>query len=493
MTEYFSKIVNLVAGSTVTLPNEKLKTIFQGLLFAGFFVLFFTFIYYKYSKNHPELRRLFLWTAGILSFIVAAKYVIFHFWKGYIPDRFLFYAVPSPKAEGIIWFFGTIAIFAIFLLFRKKIEALPSIKFLLVLWLVFVTFSLSVAAIREGTFSIYEPFTRTYWEYTGNLPLVKNIPDFLHNYSILQPQLAKHTGTHPPGYTITLYIFQQLFSSKLAFLAVLAVMFGGLVIFPLYYFLKNFADEETVRRGLQIFIFLPSFVIMGATSMEITFLFFVWLAIFVLYVGWGHNLSISFLGGLLAALALFQNFLFLLLTPLFLVLLIYKYFSMVPENRYLLIWRVLASIFGFLTFYLSLYLLVNYSIIDNFFMAQKVNSEAVESNFRTIFVYLKYFAINILAFGVYFGIANILLFGRNLKGFFSRDRIIDLLGFATLAFFLIIGMFQGEVERLWIFLIPLFILPLSRLFKENNSKFSAVISLLFFQIIIIQTLFYTYW
>ncbi len=408
--------------------------------------------------------------------------------RGYIFDRLVFYGIFSPKALGLLWLLGAVLIFTLFLCFRGVLENLSTFKFLLALYIFFVLFSVGVAAIREGFFGVYEPFTRVQWEYTGNLPLVKNIPDFLKNYVFLQPRLAIHGATHPPGYTIILYIFQKYFGAGFSGMAILTVMLGGLTIFPLYYFLKNFTSENEVRRGLEIFAFMPSFVMFSATSMETAFLFFSWLAITLIYLGWQKGFFWSFLGGLAVAIGLFMNFLFLLLAPLFLLL------AFIFDRWRELILRSMPAILCFFGFYLALYYFYDYSIINNFFVAREFNQSWVSSNFASLTVYSTYFLMNIAAFSLYLGIPNIFLLVRNLNGFFSRENKSLALGFIMAAIFLVIGIFQGETERIWLFLAPLFILPLIKATKNfTSSQTSAFLSLLFFQIIFMQTLFYTYW
>ena len=83
---------------------------------------------------------------------------------------------------------------------------------------------------------------------------------------------------------------------------------------------------------------------------------------------------------------------------------------------------------------------------------------------------------------------------RYFKSFFNRHNIWLSLGFLIVLFFLLIGVFQGEIERLWLFITPLFIIPLSSLYRDvEGRQFSGILALLFFQIFITQILFYTYW
>lgn len=427
-------------------------------------------------------------SSAIIFIITFSKAFISSLRRGYISDRLLFYGIFSPKALGWAWLIFVILLFALFLFFREKLVRLKTWQFLLAIYIFFALFAIGTAATREEFYGVYEPFTRTHWEYAGDLPLVDSIPHFITNYVALNSKLSIHGATHPPGNTIVLYVFQKYFRAGFPMLAIFTIMLGGLTVFPLYYFLKNFATEEETRKGLQIFTLFPSFVMFSATSMETVFLFFSWLAITLIYLGWQKGFFWSFLGGIAAATALFMNFLFLLLVPLFLML-AYS-FGRLRE----LALRSPAAILCFFGFYAALYYFYGYSIINNFFVAREFNQSWISSNFASLKIYLIYFLMNITAFSLYLGIPNIFLLARNFKSFFNSENKLLAFGFIMTALFLAIGIFQGETERIWLFLTPLFVLPLAKTAQAFTFRqTSALLSVLFFQIIFMQTLFYTYW
>lgn len=403
-----------------------------------------------------------------------------------------FYAVPSPKVIGWPWLIGVLLIFASFLRFREKLEQLSVLKFLFALYVFFVAFSIGVAAVRENFFSVYEPLTRLSWEYTGNLHLVRNTPDFLRNFIELSGSSSIHTRIHPPGYTLVLYFFQRYLYAGFGGMAVLTIMLGGLAIFPLYYFLRNFATEEETRRGLELFAFFPSFVMFSATSMDAVFLFAFWVALSLTYAGWHRGAVLSFLGGLAAATALFLNFLFLLTAPLFLILFFMVYGKNGNATR--LVFRAGAAMAGFALFFAALYFAYSYSVWENFWFARAEQNKEIKSNFDSLLIYFTYLFMNFSSFAVYLGIPNVLLLPVRIKEFLRRENLAPSLGFAMAGFFLLVGIFQGEVERIWLFLTPLFVLPLMKAVKSwEPSRFNALLSLMFFQIALMQILFYTYW
>lgn len=429
---------------------------------------------------------------GILFSLITIKFAIFHFAKDYIPDRLIFYVLPSPRAASVFWFLAPLIIFSIFLKYRKKIEALPRHQFLGVLYLTFVLFALAVAGIREGVQSIIDPFTRTFWEYSAYLPFVKNAHDFLQNYTLLNPQIATHMVTHPPGYILFLYFFSKIFSAGLLGLVIALVSSVGLIIWPLYYFWKESLGEETARRALQTFIFLPSAVMFTATSMESFFMAVVWLAIIGCFFGWKKVNWLAPIGGLGMALALFSNFLFLLLGPFFVWLVWYSLKT--STNRLKTLLGIPYSILAFILFFVIIERWSGYSIIDNFFIARLANQSAVRSNFESVGKYFIYLFMSLTDFALYLGIPFLYLFFTDTIGSWKKSALWFKVGVAVMAFFLILGVFQGETARLWLFLTPFFVLGNPYLWnREKESEFNAFLVLILFQIIVTQTLFYTYW
>ncbi len=492
---YIFQTMSFLSGQPFQ-PEWELKA--RLILQAGFFLLLFCaaffYFYRKYFWREEAHQKLFWWTIGILGLVVVAKFAIFYFAKGYIPDRLLFFGIPSPKFGSLMWFLLAACAFGTFLILRKHFKSWPAWKFLICLWLTFVLFAVGIAGMREGSFSIYEPFTRTQWEYAGDVHLVKNIPDFLSNYIALNPQLSIHGTTHPPGYVLALYSLKMIFTGNLFVLTLLITALGGLVIFPLYYFLINFVSENEVRRGLQCFIFIPSVVMFGSVSMDAALLFFTWLAMAIIYAGWRRYWWLSLIGGIFVGLALLMNFLFLLFIPVFLFFFVHLYRDNEYSERKLIFWRALISLLGFLAFFFSLHYFTGYSIIGNFFVANGAQHGAVSSNFASVSIYVLYALMNAVAFGFYIGLANCVILVRDIKNFIKSHNPVLLLGSFMILLFLAMGIFQGEVERIWLFITPLFILPIIYSLKNRADAYlSALISLLVFQVVVMQALFYTYW
>ncbi len=468
----------------------------QLALQAGAFLLIFGLVFVWFYRSHfqeSEERRLFWWTILLVAVIAAAKFGIFYLSKGYLPDRALFYALPSPKFSGLLWLFPLAA--SLFALYRWSPEwkDWSSRKFLAALWVIFVLFSLGVAGLREGSATIRDPFTRTDWEYSGALPLVGTAPEFLAAYTSIQSRLPAHAQTHPPGYILILYFLQRIFHANLLWLAFLTIILGGLFIVPVYYFWRWFFSEEETRVGLSVLIFIPSIVLFSATSMDFFMLLFFWSALAAVYEGWKRDGFIAFLGGLLAGLALFMNFLFLLFGLVLAFFFVRLLMSLSREEKKILLVRGGISLVGFLSFAGLLYFGTGYSFVENFFLANSVHHTVLDTGASSLVLYGIFALVNLIAFVIYLGLPIGLLLKNRARAIFSSVDWLVLLPLAAVAFLIISGLFQGEVERLWLFLIPLFVAPLIHALRDSRVRASALVSLLVFQAVVMQILFYTYW
>lgn len=477
--------------------SAKLILAFKSLLLLGFFALVFWYGYRRFFWQYLDARKLFWVFSAIFFPLIIAKFLIGVFYKGYIPELLFFYAIPSPKLSGIGWFLLAIGTVALFLYFRKKIEQLPTPKFLCSLFLVFFIFSVSVTGTREGMKSVADPFTRTYWEYTGFLPQIESASDFLRSYvdTISDPALsvARHATTHPPGYTLVLYFLHKLFGAGFLGLALFIIAFGALSLIPIFHFWRQFLPELSARRALMLFGFMPGFVMMTATSMEGFLIFVTWCSLALCLFGWQRNIFLSVLGGATAAYGLFSNYLFLLLAPLF-AFLAWQTFRGVPqEGRGEVGPRMGVSLATFVLFFAFVQWWSGYSITENFFAAQANSYAVAGSTYESFRTFITFFFINSTDFLIYLGLPFVILFFRTLPDSLSTAHAFFKFGLALIVFFLFLPIFQGNIGRLWLFIIPLFLGFGNMILKEEQQGlFGPLLSLTAFQIIIIQGVFYTF-
>lgn len=484
------------------LDSEKNFYILQGLVTAVLFTIIFSYIYYRYFWKNNKLKKLFLLCAGLTLALVLAKYSLNFFDQTYLVERILFFAFPSPRLGSIVAFLFTVGIFVLFLRLRAKIEQLPARYFVLAITTVFIFFTLGVASLRTGLEGIAEPFTHHQVEYTGALPFASPIglKIFLTQFSELVPFLPLHAATHPPGYVIFLYIIATLFNVGDFGLAIAVVVVSSFSIGLLYIFWRDVYSDSVARRMVQVLMFVPSWVLFTATSMDALNYFIIWLAVITCYFGWKYSYSLSFVAGLAAGYAIFSNYLFVFMLPLFLALLWFSVKEGALINKRKVLFRVVTTVAAFGFFFLSLWFWARYSIVTNFFAGHTYWQKAIldysiDNNIDSFKIYLIYAINNLTPFIWYLGAPVAVYLLGDVRKIFLKSNWWFKVGVVILSLFVFTGLILGgETERILLFLVPLFLMFPSPLYdKTNTEEFNAVLCLLFFQIMIFQIAFHTYW
>lgn len=484
------------------LQTEKTFYIFQGLIAAGLFIVFFSYFYYRYFWKNKELKKLFLWCVGLTLALVLAKYSLNYFHQNYLVERLLFFALPSPRLESIGAFLSAIGIFAIFLRLRVKIEQLPTKYFILVITSIFILFTLSVASLRIGIEGIGKPFTFHRTEYTGALQFARPIGlnNFLTQFSALVPVLPLHAATHPPGYVVFLYLVEWLFQVGDFGLAIAVVVVSALTVGLLYLFWESIYGRDVARRMAQVLIFVPSFVLFTATSMDALNYFIIWLAVVTCFFGWKRSFFLSFMAGLTAGYSLFSNYLFVFMLPLFLVLLWFSVKEVGLVNKRGVLFRSATSLVAFGLFFLSLWLWARYSITTNFFAGHAYWQAAmidfsIDNNVGSLKTYLIFAINNLTPFIWYLGAPIVIYLLKDVRRTILESDWWFRIGLVILALFVFTGLvLGGETERILLFLVPFFLMFRFPWYsKSNTEEFNAVLCLMFFQIMVFQIAFHTYW
>lgn len=484
------------------LQIEKTFYIFQGLVAGALFVFIFSYFYYRYFWKNKELKKLFLWCVGLTLALVLAKYSLNYFHQTYLVERLLFYTLPSPRLESIVAFLSAISIFVVFLRLRVKIEQLPTRYFILVMTSIFILFTLSVASMRIGVEGISKPFSFHKTEYTGALQFARpiGIKNFLTQFSALVPVLPLHAATHPPGYVVFLYIVEHLFQVGDLGLAVAVVVVSAFTVGLLYLFWEDIYGRDVARRMAQVLIFIPSWVLFTATSMDALNYLIIWLAVVACFFGWKRSYSLSFVAGLAVGYALFSNYLFVFMLPLFLLLLWFSVKEVGLVEKKKVLFRVAISLVAFGLFFLSLWLWAHYSIITNFFSGHtywqgEIINFSIDNNVGSLRTYLIFSINNLTPFIWYLGAPIMIYLLRDVRRTIVESDWWFKIGLVILALFVFTGLvLGGETERILLFMVPFFLMFRFPWYsKSNTEEFNAVLCLMFFQIMVFQIVFHTYW
>jgi len=369
--------------------------------------------------------------------------------------------------------------------------------------------NVSTAMVRGGAPAVPRPFTRiepgAKAEYFADVDRVQpSWTAFLRDYPKLAPTLSLHSSAHPPGPIIYLWLVARCFGHGIVAAAVSAIIGTALSLYPFALLARTILGRTATAYAIALYAVTPSLVLFGATCMDGVFVFFPLLATYFFHRSWKERpLVFSILTGLALSAAMFFTFMTVCVGFVFTLeaLLAVRYPALFRRVSLNLVWAGLT----FVVAHCVLRLATGYDILRAFAAAQKLTASYRTEMYADLWHYLDVSAANLSAFLLGIGLITTALTWRPLREAYSawRDRKpTDLLfggfalGVALLAFSTI---FVGETERVWMFLVPLALLPAARhleLHQSANPGSPArwmVLTLAFAQTLATESLLDTLW
>ncbi len=403
----------------------------------------------------------------------------------------------------------------------------------------FLAINISVAQIdgyREiGTeddpnyiLAFLEPYTRSGLEYYGDVPRIDELGlrVFLRDFS--KPELfntlSGHTRTHPPGGVVFLWLVSKIFGYNLVSASLASVLFTALTVIPFYKLAERLYDEKVALYALLLFLITPNFVMFTTTSMDGPFSVFPILSLYLFYEAREREtapnmeldtfLPYSLLTGISLALGMFMTYSTVVIGVFLCVI------ALLERKRFVQYLKVLSfAATGFIGFYLLLFILTGFQPIEAIWAAIKKDEVGMGTGYESIDLYFHLSFANLSAFLIGVGIPITTVWLRQLVStlqewkqnspsselgynqmhipwiFNPEKSDTFVVGFLiTLLYFTFSTLFTMEVERIWIFMVPFFVIPVAKyLTARPRSDLYWVAGMLVVQLIISEVLLYTYW
>lgn len=446
------------------------------------------------------------------------------------------YAVPQLDLS--LWIFPAliVSIGFLYLCYRYILpNNINSRQLILISVACFIAINISVAQIdgfREiGTeeepqriLALLEPYTRTSLEYYGDVHHIDelglggflrefNRPDFFKD-------LSGHTRTHPPGGVVFLWYISKIFGYNLLSASLLSIFFTVIVIIPIYKLSERLYGEKVALYALLLFLITPNFVMFTTTSMDGPFSVFPILSLYLFYEARERETSpkialdtfrpYSLLTGISLAFGMFMTYATVVVGVFLCVV------ALLERSKFVQYLKVLAfAATGFIGFYLLLYVITGFQPFEALWAAIKKDEAGMGSGFESINRYFHLSFANLFAFLIGVGLPITVVWARQLfssirewkensrldkQRWFSwilNHQKLDtfVIGFViTLLYFTFSSWFTMEVERIWIFMVPFFVIPVAKyLTTRPNSDLYWVGGMLVAQLILSEVLLYTYW
>jgi hypothetical protein len=347
--------------------------------------------------------------------------------------------------------------------------------------------ALAVAAVGGGPRAWWAPFDYA-GEYPAGVRLVGAIPLFLHRFAILLPELPTHAQGHPAGAMVFYGVVWRIHPGLMAS-AVATVGAGALGVVAAGALSRDELGERAGRLAVVLWCLSPGVVLYVATSADAVFATVLGLAALVSHRGllrrsWGWTVA----GGAL----LWAGSMLTYSAVLLLVFLAVRAAGRLrPEPAWVLWWAACtaAVVVGLA---MALRLWTGYDPLGAVRAVHHAYQAAPGSARRPA---LPWIPGDVLAFG---GMLGVPLLGALAARGVSvvRERAwasVDAAAMATLLVAASWGFSRGEVERIFQFLVPLLLVPVTRQLLAWRARPGVVGALLVTQTLAVQMLFATRW
>ena len=481
--------------------------------------------------------------------ILALFFVGYHFFLFYVMratdlvlgavryERHIIPLYAEPNVSFSLWIVPALIVCVgfLYLCHRYLLSELPARRLLWISVACFIAIHISVAQIdgyrpltvdEETTqiLALLEPYTRTSLEYYGDVPRIDELGlrGFLREYSTpeLFDTLSGHTRTHPPGGVVFLWLVSKIFGYNLVSASLASILFTVVTVIPIYRLGEHLYGEKVGRYALLLFLITPNFVMFTGTSMDGPFSVFPILSVYLFYKArhqetlpdqtWHEFRPYSLLTGITLALGMFMTYSTVVIGVFLCVL------ALLERHRFAQYLKILLfAASGFIGFYLLLFVLTGFRPLEALWAAIKKDESGMGTGYESPARYLHLSIANLFAFLIGVGIPLTLVWlrqvvaavktwrsvgqettQRRLAWLLRHERIDTfLIGFViTLLYFTFSTLFTMEVERIWIFMVPFFVIPVAKyLTARPLSDFYWVAGILAAQLIISEVLLYTYW
>jgi hypothetical protein len=315
--------------------------------------------------------------------------------------------------------------------------------------------------------------------YYGDIDRVGDVASFLRDFPLTLPSLSLHSSTHPPGGAIFYHVLGDLAGRNHAAIYVAVLLFTALSVIGLYLVAWDLLGPRGAVIAGALYLVTPNLVLVAPSPDGVFAVFSVW-AICCFHFALRRHWAWALPAGALLAMGMLMTY---ATTVTGLLLAVYALLDWIArrQTRFALLSLGACG----LTFLLSLAMLwvaTGFNIIDGLKAAMEKDARQMLKEGQTVLMWFNISVGNLFAFLIAVGLANVVLWWRDLvrmlrQGWRSCPGAPLVLAFtATLLLISFAKLFTLEVERIWVFLSPLVVLAAAssvRAHAQGQSPFAA--------------------
>jgi hypothetical protein len=337
-----------------------------------------------------------------------------------------------------------------------------------------------------------------YIQYAGSL---WDTPRMLRGYVASMPYLSVHASVHGPGPILTLSLFRSVAGNSVFLLTTMLQVVAALLPVLTWLTARRFMEDGAARLAAWLLILTPSFHQFSFLSMEgvIALPLFGTAALLVFCLfGRRSTIGSTLLLGAMAYVSFSYSFSSAYLAP-------FGLFAAVLAVHWGLASRARAgkTVLYASGAFVAAYLLMRgagFDLLACFWQAKEINAAMMGSAWRSPSHYFFSSSGTLGAFAIGCGIPVTALWWialRRCRGERSIASCVISSASATVLLLALLGLYQWEVERIWLFLVPWVCIsaarPLHDIGRNAPRRAVAVLTVLWLQTLASELLLDTYW
>jgi hypothetical protein len=334
--------------------------------------------------------------------------------------------------------------------------------------------NITIAMMDGSPAAISKPFNWPGSEFFSDVPAVKSIGPFLNTYVHELYHYSIHTRTHPPGAVLFLYFVKCLFGPSIEAAAWAAVIVTATGIIPFYLLSRRVAGQSIARLAVAIYPVAPSLVIFGATSMDgVILVSILWSIYFLERIISDGGWFTAILAGLSLSISLMFSYVTVCAGAMMMLYAILE-LSVNPRRLAHVAGYFIMTAISIVTPLYLLYAFTSFNYLACLHGSRYYDHYSMRTFTMSFGRYLDISFCNLFAFLIGVGLPAVVLWGRetlaSLKPQSSADRF-NLALVASILFFSFAKLFTHETERVWLFFVPLALIPAaSWIARQNDEK-----------------------
>ena len=481
-----------VSALTLLTTESQYKIGIFSFLFVAFYVVFKKKIK-QYSKDYSIYFTIIL-TTSIFIICFYSWNIIFNWYasttsfkgnifrgafSGLLSPFYghLYHKTDIPQFKNILMALSSITFlgYCIFLHFKQSYKKI-NVVFLLLSLLLLVAFSW-----QDTLIDTFLSNNCHYNSFRSDIHFFRNASDLLKNYNLKISSFGIHNNHYPPGILLLFKIEEELwpyFTKSFIFLSVIV----GLIPF---YKLMQLWKFSLTQKKLAAIVYMFSGAILFFPGVAVSPIMIpVSIAGFYFLIKgiYSHKLIYSILFGVTIAIYTFFTFTFFVYVLFCIITLFFQLKIKEIFTKNVIVF-IAISVTIFALFYLLINFIFGFNIIECFTLSLSNENEQMAN--IGAHNWSRYFITSMANAIAYLGILGATVLGLIIYGFFNfkmpssiKNLIYGL--FTTVAIFSFSSHFFLEVERIWIFITPFFLLIAGWVLGEfyRKKQYSTVLAVL---------------